>query len=193
MGLADRFREALETAPATSPVPAEVNATVDEARTARAELMEDLRALAQAIGHVEVTATDEALLLEYLGRSMAFRPIGEGDRIEVILSGRPEKHRVYRERELQNRWVWSWERLGREEKVPFLNKGLEALLVRGLGLPAVSAKDPEAPMSRRTAEALLRPKTAPEARDEPDVPRAAPDVSNPDERFAPDGTRKRRL
>ena len=190
MGLADRFRDALAAEAPTAPDAAAEG--VVEAQQARAALLEDLHRFAAAIGHVTATLGEEGLLLEYLGRSMAFRPLGDGDRLEVLIANRPEKHRVYRERELQNRWVWSWLKLGREEKLPFFNKGLGELLVRGLGLPNVTAGDAEEPISRRTAEALVRPEgMAPAAtRGEPAV--EAP-KSGPDERFAPDGTRRRRL
>ena len=77
MGLADRFREALDATPAASTVPDEVAATVVEAQQARAELLDELRQFAEAIKHVTVTAGEEGLLLEYLGRSMAFRPLGD--------------------------------------------------------------------------------------------------------------------
>jgi len=189
MGLADRFRDALDAeAPSSTATDAVVGA-----QQARAALLEDLHRFAGAIGHVTATLGEEGLLLEYLGRSMAFRPLGDGDRLEVILSNRPEKHRVYRERELQNRWVWSWLKLGREEKLPFLNKGLAELLVRGLGLPNITAGDIEAPISRRTADALVRPeRIAPAPAPETSAAGEGP-KSPPDERFAPDGTRRRRL
>jgi hypothetical protein len=78
----------------------------------------------------------------------------------VRLDGWPEAgdYRLKREPLLQERWVLTVERPGKRESMPFFDKGLVELLVRGLGLPrpeAPAGDSVERPYSSRLSDVLL--------------------------------------
>lgn len=122
-----------------------------EGREARRELLDDLGAFAEAVGHLQVQAKshDQGLTLRYRDRFLHFVPQGEGERLRVEFSGAEgEEHRLYREPELGNRWVWVSKRGNREDRLPLFDAGLEALVVRALSLPTpadMPAPEPAAP------------------------------------------------
>ena len=107
-----------------------------EARRERAGLLEDLAAIGEAIGHIAVQRDDGAVTFRHAERYLHFEPMGEGERVRVEFEGsKGEEHRLYREAELGNRWVWVLRRQGREDRLPLFDAGLEELLVLALGLP----------------------------------------------------------
>lgn len=164
--LAERMKLALDSAEGAA-----VRATQDrerlreEGRAARAALFDDLAAFASLVGHLDVERREEGVTLSYGGSKLAFDAVGDDDRVKVtfaIAEARGEQHRLYRERGLQDRWVWVSVRFSQEERQPLFERGLEDLLVRALALPRVSpAITAESPMSRRLAEAMLKPPEGP--------------------------------
>ena len=137
--LAQRFNQALRVVEEQERKQAAAReARLEAARKARAQLFEDLGAFAEAVGRLQVQAKshDEGLTIRYRERAVNFLPMGEGDRVEVRFTGSDDQdHRLYREPELQDRWVWVARTSGREDRLPLFDAGLEELLVRGLGLP----------------------------------------------------------
>lgn len=125
---------------------------------AREALLDDLEAFARAVGHVAVQRDDDGLTVRFGLRGLRFEPMGEGDRLRVTLEGWPATadHRIYREQDLGDRWVLSYRKHGNEDRVPLFDKGLEELMVSGLGLPRPEPL-PEAPMSPRTAAVMAGP------------------------------------
>jgi hypothetical protein len=126
-----------------------------EAQTARADLFENLGAFAEAVGHLQVQAKpgEEGLTLRYLDQFIHFAPKGEADRVEVRFAGSDgQEHRLYREPELGNRWVWVASMGGREDRLPLFDQGLEELLVRGLALPRPAQGMDDVPADTGTLE-----------------------------------------
>jgi hypothetical protein len=77
--------------------------------------------------------------LRYEDRYVHFAPVGDLDRVTVEFEGMgDEKHALYREAQLGDRWVWSVTMRRRDDRKPFFDEGLEALLIRALGLPEPS-------------------------------------------------------
>ena len=76
--------------------------------------------------------------------NLTFAPVGEADRVGVTFTGQPahEHHELYRQPELDDRWIWSRRRVKREDRLPLFDEGLEELLVRGLGLPRPGDESP---------------------------------------------------
>lgn len=129
-----------------------------EAQAARAELLDNLGAFAEAVGHLQVQAKshDEGLTIRYLDHFLHFVPKGEGDRVEVRFSGSEgQEHRLYREPELSHRWVWVVSIGGREDRLPLFDQGLEELLVRGLALPRPSEGIDDSPADTATLEDVI--------------------------------------
>jgi hypothetical protein len=129
-----------------------------EAQGARAELLDNLGAFAEAVGHLKVQAKshDEGLTIRYLDQFIHFVPKGEGDRVEVIFGGSDgQEHRLYREPELNNRWIWVASQGGREDRLPLFDQGLEELLVRGLDLPRPAEGMDDVPVDTATLEDVI--------------------------------------
>ena len=129
-----------------------------EAQGARAQLLDNLGAFAEAVGHLQVQAKshDDGLTIRYLDRFVHFVPKGEGDRVEVRFGGSDaQEHRLYREPELNNRWVWVASMAGREDRLPLFDQGLEELLVRGLALPRPAVGVDDVPPDTATLEDVI--------------------------------------
>jgi hypothetical protein len=160
--LADRFRKALE----------DQEAAIDVARTrplldvaeARAALFARLTSFAGLVQQIEARPSEDALRLVFGERAVCFTATNAG--VKVTYEGWPltETHTAWPEPALDGRWVLEFRRLGRVEQMPLFERGLEELLVHGLGLPRPSAVD--RPISARTAAALTgrAPETPPAAR-----------------------------
>ena len=138
-GLARKFNRALQAVEEQERRAAAAReARLKEAREARDKLLDDLGAFGEAVGHLQVQAKadDNGLTIRYRDRFVTFAPMGGGDRLEIRFSGSDtHEHRLYREAELGNRWVWVARHGGREDRLPFFDTGLEQLMVRALGLP----------------------------------------------------------
>jgi hypothetical protein len=135
--LAARFRRALDGEAERSRLAEQERLREAEAaRRARAALLDDLEAFGRQIGHLAVVRDEAGLTLRRGERSVRFEPADDGDRLRVLVDGSDEHGgRVYREARLEHRWVWSFLRRGREERLPLFDAGLEELMVMGLGLP----------------------------------------------------------
>lgn len=177
--LADRFRKALEDQEVEiQSTPSAPKVDVDEARAA---LFERLQAFARQVDPIEAHLSDASLVLTSAGRGVRFRASDEG--VIVTYEGWPvaETHVAWPERALDGRWVLEFHRLGRVEQLPLFERGLEELIVHGLGLPRPAPS--ERPISARTAAALtgrLPDSSAPTQRPPastakaPDAPEEAP-------------------
>lgn len=111
---------------------------LEVARAARKELLDHLGEFGEAIGHLQVQAKshDQGLTLRFRDRFLHFVPVGEADRVKVeFADSDDEEHRLYREPELGDKWVWRFKRQGREDRMLFFDAGLEELCVHALGLP----------------------------------------------------------
>ena len=107
------------------------------ARAARDELLDDLEAFGQSIDAFLVTRTPKALEFETEDRFLRFQHIGLGGNVGISFSGSQDgHHRLYREEDLANKWVW-FSRIGtREDRTVLFDAGLEELVVTALELPA---------------------------------------------------------
>lgn len=151
-GLASRFRRAVsELDDARRRAAEEAERARQEAQAARAALFADLARFATDVGAIQAVAEPDGLSLRYGGRQVRFVAEGEHDRIRVERDG-DEPGTVFRQPELDYRWVYARRRRGREERVPLLDQGLEDLLVNGLGLPPPSNEAAAAPASSRDRE-----------------------------------------
>lgn len=113
---------------------------MEEARQARETLLAELRDVLVLIGGIAVEEVDEGgLACTYDGVTVAFRPKGQGDRVEIEWrADRPSRgftHLLYRETELGGRWVYQRQRPGQDDRWALFDAGLERILVDGLGLP----------------------------------------------------------
>lgn len=140
--LAARFRKAMEREHSAHEAQAQAaERAAAEARAARDELLGDLQGLAGDMGFLKVERSGDTLTLRYGERTLHFAPIGDGD-LEVEVEGRGDTaHRLYRQAELGNRWVYLRRQGRREDRVPLFDRGLESLLVDGLGLPRPTDED----------------------------------------------------
>ena len=148
--LADRFRKALEDQEIEQrTTPRRPSVDVDEARAA---LFDRLAVFAGRVQAIEARRSEDALLLSSGGRGVRFRATDAG--LVVTYEGWPvaETHAAWPEPALDGRWVLEFHRLGRVEQLPMFDRGLEELLVHGLGLPRPAASD--RPIASRTAAAL---------------------------------------
>jgi hypothetical protein len=157
-GLAARFRQAVSAVSAqASAEEASRERNRAEGARARDELFQDLVAFAQDTGFVAASRDEAGVILRWRGAWIHFQPVGDADGVRVRFEGTAEdEHRLYREALLGDRWVWSWRRRGQEDRLPLFDQGLEALLVRALGLPdpdetpaAPAPEVPAAPVVRR--------------------------------------------
>ena len=134
--LAARFRKAVkQEEEAREQNEAESQRALQQAREARDALLGDLEALAQEMGFLKVNRAREGLTLRYQERYLHFAPHGDGEvKVDFDATG-DDEHRLYRQEELGNRWVYLRKRRFREDRVPFFDQGIEELLVMALGLP----------------------------------------------------------
>ncbi len=155
-GLADRFKRALdkgEDERARDRQAAERRAAEEEA--ARTLLLDQLSEFAEAVGHVSFRRSAEGLVLRRGERGLRFLVEGNAG-LKVQVEGWPaaSDHSLAREAALGDRWVLSFVKHGQTEKMPLFDRGLEELMVQGLGLPRPDA-EPERPLGARTTAALV--------------------------------------
>lgn len=147
--LAARFRQVVEAAERARRAEEEERQRRQQAaQSARRQLLDDLGHFGQSIGHLDVQAKshDEGLTLRFGDRFLHFVPVGESDKVKVEFAGtEEEEHRLYREADLGDRWIWRWRRKGRDERQALFDDGLEELVVRALGLPRPGAAEEVAP------------------------------------------------
>jgi len=153
-GLAARFRRAVEARERAHQL--EDEQRVDrrrEAVEARANFLARVSEFGEETGFIDVRADKDGVTLRFEDRFIHFAPQGDLDRVRVEFDGMgDERHILYREAHLDDRWVWSVTRRSREDLKPFFDEGLEALLIRALGLPSPADVDdePEAPSDSRS-------------------------------------------
>lgn len=135
-GLAARFRKAVEDEQtARQRSEAAAKQAIEDARRARTELLAELEALAREIGFLSVQKGRDGLTLRYQERYLHFAPEGDGELLLEFEGTGDDVHRLFRQAELGDRWVYSRKRRVREDRVPLFDQGIEELLVTALGLP----------------------------------------------------------
>jgi hypothetical protein len=152
-GLAARLKAGIEAAAAAKEAELSAAAREAEARkaasaaaaVARAEMMAALKTLAEGVGHFDVKAGKDSLVVSYEGKELRFAPEGEGDRIAVSTKGRTkDPHFLTRDS------VGDWEVVlvhGDDMRRLPVEYGLEELIGIYLAVaPEESA--PSAPMAR---------------------------------------------
>lgn len=113
----------------------------ERARAARVELLADIAAFGEAVGHFDVSATDKAVALRFDGKILRFEADGPADRVRVVAEGLEGEH-VLTMQETLGRWTLRSEVKARPEQVRFLfDTGLEELVTRVFGL---RPSDPDA-------------------------------------------------
>ena len=139
-GLAARFRRAVQSEEeARRQAEDDRRKRLESARTARVQLFQELAAFAEETGFLKAQISGTGVTLRYRERFVHFAARGDADAVAVEIEGAPdEEHSLYREAALDDKWVWVCKRRGREDRQPLFDKGLEELLVRGLGLPRPS-------------------------------------------------------
>ena len=145
--LAGRFRRAVEEESERLRREEEASRGARErGAKARSDLFRELAAFAEETGFLETRVRDGALTLVRGERCIHFRPVGEGHDIVVEWDALDpaETHRLYLEEQL-GAWVWGRSRpmRHREDRELFWDKGLEELMVTGLGLPRPSDDEPD--------------------------------------------------
>jgi hypothetical protein len=142
-GLAGRFRRAVEARKRAHQREDEQRQSLrEEAAKARVALFERLLSFAQETGFIQAKVDSGGVTLRFEDRFVHFAPLGDLDRVTIEFEGMgDEQHAVYREVQLGYRWVWAVSKGRREELKPFFDEGLEALLIRSLGLPEPSDDD----------------------------------------------------
>lgn len=199
--LASRLRAAVEEAEAERARESEARRRrLEEGAAAREALFGQLESFAGLVGHLAVQRDGDGVVLRYGDRALRFEAHGDGDEVRVRVEGWPgaSEHALGRSADLADRWVLTYRRHGREERMPFFDAGLEELMVQGLGMPRPEAT-PDRPMSARTAAALAAPASEPPLRvvsSSPDAPRVArPNGADgaKDDEPTPPRTKTRRL
>ncbi len=135
--LAARFRQAHEERERAKAEQAAKQAEAERARAARAALLDDLLAFADATGFVTGARVDGGVRLALGDRELRFIAEGDADRVAVSWTAQPQAAEsfLYREALLGHRWIWRYLRPGREHRVPLFDQGLELLLTEALALP----------------------------------------------------------
>ncbi len=112
-------------------------ARVEAAERARTTLFDELVAFATETGVVSAKRGADGVTLRFEERYLHFAPAADSERVSLEFEGvGDEQHSLYRQPELNEMWVYCRRRpVGREDRVPFWDQGLEALLVRALGMP----------------------------------------------------------
>jgi hypothetical protein len=136
-GLAKRFQVAVESEQVAREAALEGrDEELVEACAARDELMDDLEHFGQNIALIEVSRSDEGLVFQVGDRFLSFSYIGLAGNVGMRFSGSSEAHhRLYREEDLNNKWVWYSRQGGGEDRTVLFDSGLEELMVLALGLP----------------------------------------------------------
>jgi hypothetical protein len=169
--LASRMRAAIDEQDANRSAARQAEAveSVDVA-AARSDMFARMREFADSVGHIEAQSDDDTLLLSYGDRGVRFSADGNGVIVSLIGWPGAEISRAWPESAMAGRWVLAFRRHGREEQMPLFERGLEELLVHGLGLPRPEAVD--RPISPRTAAALVGSGSADDTdrRDRPEAP-----------------------
>lgn len=145
--LAARFRKAVQSdEQARQSEQDAARLAAEAARAARDALLTELAEIAREIGVLEVQRGSDGLTLRYRERTLHLAPAASGDVVVEVEGAGDEEHRLFRQPELGDRWVYSRKRrFNREDRVPLFDQGLEDLLVRGLGLPRPGDDEPDEP------------------------------------------------
>lgn len=148
-GLAGRFRQAFQSeAEKEARAAEEARRREQRAAAERSRLFDDLIAFAEETGFLRSTLREGALRLVHGERALRFEAVGDGGAVEVAWEQQDpeETHRLYVEERLEGAWVWARKRRmrQREDRELFWDKGLEELLVLGLGLPRPDGAAPVA-------------------------------------------------
>ena len=110
------------------------DARLEEGRRARDELFKDIEAFATAVGFVTAKRVTGGLRLSAGTKTLMLEEMGDGERVKLVFENSEKaQHRLFRMVDL-DRWVWSFLRYGREERMLFWDDGLEELCVIALGL-----------------------------------------------------------
>lgn len=144
-GLAARFRRAMaREEEARRREEDEKRRRLEAARAARAALLDELATFAKETGFLQAERAGDGLTLRYRERFLHFEARGPADQVQVEFEGAPdEEHVLYREAQLDDRWVWVRRKRSREDRMPLFDQGLEELLIRALGLPRPEDGEPD--------------------------------------------------
>jgi len=114
----------------------------EAARAARSQLLADIAAFGEAVGHFDVAVSDQAVALRFHGKALRFEADGPADRVVVHAEGIDGDH-VLLLQETLGRWTLRSEIKGRPEQVRFFfDTGLEELVTRVFGIPADAPPQP---------------------------------------------------
>lgn len=156
-GLAARFRRALTAHDEAARRAAEAEqAARQAAQAARTELLAELEAFGREVGALIVDRRGDVLSFRYRERQVVFRAEGDQDHVKVERDeSKDEDGRLFRQPELDYRWVYVRKKRIREVRVPLYDAGIEDLLVNALGLPPPSSPDPDPPPDGRGVDRKL--------------------------------------
>ena len=160
--LAKRFQVAIESEQVARQAASDGrDEDLAKALAARDELIDDLEDFGQNIQIIEVSRSNDALVFQVGERYLSFNHIGLAGNVGMSFSGSADAHhRLYREEDLNNKWVWFSRDGGREERQVLFDSGLEELLVIALGLPEPSEQLLSAPeSSQEETESTSRTRT----------------------------------
>ena len=100
----------------------------------RERLFDDLSAFGEAVGHLKVKRSKDSLDFMYSGNKLHFKAVGDSDRIHVSGGDVPDHTEIVMQEELKLWIVKSPVGLKRVEQDPLFDKGLERIMVLGLGI-----------------------------------------------------------
>jgi len=156
-GLVARFRRAVQSEEAQRAAEeAAKEQALAAARAARAELLADLQEIGRELELSPIARKGE-LQLSRGSHRLVFRPDDPDDRVEIDIRFEDmgdETFRLYREPQLDDRWVLTFTRRGRAHRLLFFDQGLEELLILALDLPRPDDADAAAPPTDGSTSAL---------------------------------------
>ena len=122
-----------------------------QGQAARAGLLDDIAAFAEAVGHLELAREEQVVTLSFRARTVRFEPDGEFDRIALVVPGEtPRNHFLGRDE--QGEWDVVLDEGTKIRRLP-LAQGLEEILRTLLEVPigegAAAAEEEPAKPARK--------------------------------------------
>ncbi len=150
--LAARFKTSIDDAQeAARAAERERQVRLAQARRERNQLFADLAAFGEAVGHFEVTATAEVVVLRHDGRTLRFEATGDADGVTVRGDALERDARLFLHGTL-GKWALAVARVGaQEDQRVFFDDGLAWLMEAVFGLTPAEEGEAEAEESGTSA------------------------------------------
>ena len=114
-----------------------------QGQKARASLLEEIAAFAEAVGHLKIAREDLVVAVTFRTRTVRFEPDGEFDRIALVIPGEaPRNHFLGRDE--QGEWDVVLDEGSKIRRLP-LAAGLEEIMRTMLEVPIAEPSDEDEP------------------------------------------------